>query len=102
MATDASAQMLLEPMIIEAISNVYDPEIPVNIWELGLIYDLRIEPGGVVTIRMTLTAPACPSAQSLPLEVERKVRELPGGRCASLLHKGPYSELGRSYAKIVQ
>ncbi len=78
MATDASMQILLEPKVIEAISSVYDPEIPVNIWELGLIYDLRIDAGGVVNVRMTLTAPACPSAQSLPVEVETRVREVEG------------------------
>ncbi len=74
----ADAQILLEPKVIEAISSVYDPEIPVNIWELGLIYDLRVAPSGAVDIKMTLTAPACPSAQSLPLEVESRVREVDG------------------------
>ncbi len=69
---------MLEPKVIEAISSVYDPEIPVNIWELGLIYDLRIEPTGAVSIRMTLTAPACPSAQTLPPEVEDRVRQVEG------------------------
>jgi len=78
MTRDVSTHVLLEPRIIEAISSVYDPEIPVNIWELGLIYDLRIEPGGVVRITMTLTAPACPSAQALPVEVENRVREVAG------------------------
>ncbi len=78
MATDARTHILLEPKVIDAISSVYDPEIPVNIWELGLIYDLRIDPGGVVNVRMTLTAPACPSAQSLPVEVETRVREVEG------------------------
>lgn len=78
MPTDASTQILLEPKVIEAISDVYDPEIPVNIWELGLIYELRIEPQGVVTVRMTLTAPACPSAQTLPVEVENRVRAVEG------------------------
>ena len=78
MPTDASTQILLEPKVIDAISNVYDPEIPVNIWELGLIYELRVEPGGVVNIRMTLTAPACPSAQTLPVEVENRVRAVEG------------------------
>ncbi len=78
MPTDATEQILLEPKVIEAISSVYDPEIPVNIWELGLIYDLRVAPSGAVDIKMTLTAPACPSAQSLPLEVESRVREVDG------------------------
>jgi FeS assembly SUF system protein len=73
-----ATQILLEPSVIDAISSVYDPEIPVNIWELGLIYELRVEPSGAVYIRMTLTAPACPSAQALPYEVENRVRQVEG------------------------
>ncbi len=69
---------ILEASIIEAISKVYDPEIPVNIYEMGLIYGIDIQPGGKVRVTMTLTAPACPSAQSLPLEVEQRVREVEG------------------------
>ena len=70
--------LTLRPRIIDAICTVYDPEIPVNIWELGLVYDIEIDDQRRVTIRMTLTAPACPSAQSLPLEVEQKVRQVDG------------------------
>jgi FeS assembly SUF system protein len=77
MPTTASGPML-EAEVIGAVGSVYDPEIPVNIYELGLIYDLRIGPDGAVSIRMTLTAPACPSAQSLPAEVESRVREIQG------------------------
>jgi FeS assembly SUF system protein len=65
-------------MIAEAIRTVYDPEIPVNIWELGLIYDVIVDAGGVAGVRMTLTAPGCPAAQSLPVEVAEKVRAVPG------------------------
>ena len=72
------ARILLEPNVIEAISSVYDPEIPVNIWELGLIYELHVDPNGAVHVRMTLTAPACPSAQTLPGEVESRIREVEG------------------------
>jgi len=75
---DPVAALTLKPRIIEAICEVYDPEIPVNIHELGLIYDVKVEPGGVVTVVMTLTAPGCPSAQMLPLEVESRVREVSG------------------------
>jgi FeS assembly SUF system protein len=57
---------------------VYDPEIPVNIWELGLIYELRVERTGSVNVKMTLTAPACPSAQTLPSEVENRIRQIEG------------------------
>ncbi len=74
----AGARILLEPRVIEAISTVYDPEIPVNIWELGLIYDLHVSSSGLVDIKMTLTAPACPSAQTLPSEVESRVRQVEG------------------------
>jgi FeS assembly SUF system protein len=65
--------MALEEKVIDAIRTCYDPEIPVNIYELGLIYDVKVEPSGVVGIKMTLTAPSCPAAQSLPIEVESKV-----------------------------
>ena len=68
----------LKPAIVEAISTVYDPEIPVNIWELGLIYDVVVDAAGIAGIRMTLTAPGCPAAQSLPVEVAEKVRKVPG------------------------
>jgi FeS assembly SUF system protein len=68
----------LSPAIIDAIRTVYDPEIPVNIWELGLIYDVFVDRNGVAGITMTLTAPGCPAAQSLPVEVAQRVRAVPG------------------------
>jgi FeS assembly SUF system protein len=68
----------LKQGIVEAISTVYDPEIPVNIWELGLIYDVIVDANGVAGVRMTLTAPGCPAAQSLPVEVAEKVKNVPG------------------------
>jgi FeS assembly SUF system protein len=67
-----------KPQIVEAISKVYDPEIPVNIYELGLVYDIDVDSAANAQIRMTLTAPACPSAQTIPLDVERRVREVAG------------------------
>lgn len=67
-----------KPKIIEQIAMVFDPEIPVNIYELGLIYDVDVDSAANVSIRMTLTAPACPSAQAIPIDVERRVRELAG------------------------
>ncbi len=67
---------LLEGKIIAAISTVFDPEIPVNIYELGLIYNIGIDAEKNVTIRMTLTSPACPVAGTLPGEVERKVESV--------------------------
>ena len=68
----------LKPKIIDAIRTVYDPEIPVNIWELGLIYDIVVDAAGVAGVRMTLTAPGCPAAQSLPVEVAEKTKAVPG------------------------
>jgi FeS assembly SUF system protein len=68
----------LRPLVLDAISTVYDPEIPVNIKELGLIYDVIIDKEGRTGIRMTLTAPACPAAQTLPVEVKNKVAAVPG------------------------
>jgi len=75
---DADKTAALKPAIIDAISTVYDPEIPVNIWELGLIYDVAVDVAGAALVTMTLTAPGCPAAQSLPIEVESKVRSVAG------------------------
>jgi len=70
--------LTLQPALVEAVSKVFDPEIPVNIYELGLIYNLDVDSSNNVQVRMTLTAPACPAAQTLPIDVERRVREVPG------------------------
>jgi FeS assembly SUF system protein len=70
--------MTLRDQAIAALRKVYDPEMPVNVYELGLIYDLTVDPEGRVLIRMTLTAPNCPVAGTLPGEVERAVRAVPG------------------------
>jgi FeS assembly SUF system protein len=64
--------------VIEQIRTCYDPEIPVDIWELGLIYELDVSEGGEVGIKMTLTSPMCPVAETLPPEVEAKVRGVEG------------------------
>lgn len=64
--------------VVDMLKTVYDPEIPVDIYELGLVYDVNVEEGGNVAIRMTLTSPMCPVAESLPPEVEEKVRGVPG------------------------
>jgi FeS assembly SUF system protein len=73
-----TASKLTEDVLIDAISNVYDPEIPVNIYELGLIYAIDIHDDGRVKVEMTLTAPACPSAQELPEQVRDVVMAVPG------------------------
>ena len=75
---DAARTEALKPAILDAIRTVFDPEIPVNIMELGLVYDVWVDAAGVAGIRMTLTAPGCPAAQSLPVEVAHKVKAVPG------------------------
>jgi len=67
----------LRAKIIDVLKTIYDPEIPVNIYELGLIYDIRISPEREVNIRMTLTAPACPVAETLPPQVEAQIQSIP-------------------------
>jgi FeS assembly SUF system protein len=68
----------LEEQVIDMLRTVYDPEIPVNVYELGLIYNVDLTPEGAVAIRMTLTSPGCPVAASLPVDVESKVLSIPG------------------------
>src|ERR1035438_2931405 len=70
--------MTLKDQILAAFKKVYDPEMPVNIYELGLIYGVEVDDSGQVAIRMTLTTPNCPVAGSLPAEVERAARAVPG------------------------
>lgn len=68
----------LKEKVIECLQTIYDPEIPVSIYELGLIYEVEILPINNVQIVMTLTAPSCPSAQEIPIEVDQKVRMIEG------------------------
>jgi FeS assembly SUF system protein len=68
----------LRSALVDVMKTVYDPEIPVDIWELGLIYDLDVDEAGAVKIRMTLTSPMCPVAETLPPEVEAKARTVAG------------------------
>jgi FeS assembly SUF system protein len=93
----------LREEIIKAIKMVYDPEIPVDVYELGLIYDLKIFPVNNVYVSMTLTSPSCPSAGTLPGEVEEKIREVPGVNDVSLelTFDPPYStEMMSEEAKL--
>jgi FeS assembly SUF system protein len=78
MMNDPARAAELRPQIVAAVSKVFDPEIPVNIYELGLIYEIIVDAESRVGVRMTLTAPACPAAQVLPAEVRRRVAEVPG------------------------
>ena len=71
-------QNLIKQQVVDVLSSCYDPEIPVNIHELGLIYDVRIAADGGVLVVMTLTTPHCPAAQSLPREIETKVKAVSG------------------------
>ena len=75
---DGDEVAVLEQQVVATLGTCFDPEIPVNIYELGLIYGIDVKPTGAVHIRMTLTSPACPVAGSLPLEVQAKVRSLAG------------------------
>ena len=63
---------------IKAVRTVYDPEIPVNVYELGLIYNVDVQADGRVVVVMTMTAPNCPSAEQLPVEVRQKIAAIPG------------------------
>jgi len=78
LVADPEKTAALRPAIVQAISTVFDPEIPVNIWELGLIYDIAVDAAGAALVTMTLTAPGCPAAQSLPVEVAAKVKGVSG------------------------
>ncbi|HEX4228412.1 MAG TPA: DUF59 domain-containing protein [Bryobacteraceae bacterium] len=74
----------LRSRVISVLKTVYDPEIPVNIYELGLVYDLEITPEGAVSVRMTLTAPNCPVAGILPNQVRQKILDLEGVSSAEI------------------
>jgi FeS assembly SUF system protein len=76
-AADAAQTAALQGRIIEVIKTVFDPEIPVDIYELGLIYEIIVDADKQVLVKMTLTSPACPSAQQIPSEVRFKVKALP-------------------------
>ena len=84
----------LRDRVIAALRTVYDPEMPVNIYELGLIYEVRADEAGHVQVRMTLTAPNCPVAGTLPAEVERKAASVPGvaGVKLELVFDPPWSK----------
>ncbi|MCB2206134.1 SUF system Fe-S cluster assembly protein [bacterium] len=77
MLTDEQLQEI-DDNVVHVIKSCYDPEIPVNIYDLGLIYQIRVKNNGNVDIKMTLTSPNCPAAQSLPAEVREKVQEING------------------------
>jgi FeS assembly SUF system protein len=84
----------LRDKVIEALKTVYDPEIPVDIYELGLIYEVTTYPLGNVYIKMTLTSPSCPSAEQIPSEVEQKAKSVEGVQevTVELTFDPPYSQ----------
>jgi FeS assembly SUF system protein len=69
---------VIEAQVLDALRTCYDPEIPVNVYELGLVYEVGVDETGSVSIKMTLTSPHCPAVQSLPAEIESKVRAISG------------------------
>jgi FeS assembly SUF system protein len=75
---DPVRTLALQPQVVEVLATVFDPEIPVNIYELGLVYEIAVDSNNAVAVRMTLTSPGCPAAQSIPVDVVNKVRQLPG------------------------
>ena len=95
---------LIEGKVIEALKQIYDPEIPVNIYELGLIYEIDVKDDDTVHIKMTLTAPACPVAGSLPGQVEQQVESVPEVKSASveLVWEPPWSRERMSEAALLQ
>ena len=94
----------LREEVVDVLHTCYDPEIPVDIYELGLIYAIDVTPEGAVTVRMTLTSPACPVAESLPPEVERKVAAIPGVASAKvdLVWDPPWGKHMMSEAALLQ
>lgn len=94
----------LQEQVIEVLRTIYDPEIPVDIYELGLVYDVKVDPSKFVDIRMTLTSPACPVAGSLPGEVEQKAASVAGvsGARVELVWEPPWDMSKMSEAAKLQ
>lgn len=82
--SEAKENLSLRDQVIEVLRTCYDPEIPVNIYELGLIYDVEVDEENNVNVNMTLTSPACPVAGTLPGEVEQKIKTVPDVKDANV------------------
>jgi FeS assembly SUF system protein len=82
-----------EAEVVEVLKTIRDPELPISIWDMGLIYGIDVGPDDAVTVRMTLTTPACPAAESLPPEVEQKVAAIHGvsSCCVELVWEPPWT-----------
>ncbi|MCA1979274.1 MAG: SUF system Fe-S cluster assembly protein [Thiobacillus sp.] len=104
LATGKRAEQGLKRKVIEALSAIYDPELPVNIYDLGLIYDLDIDAGGHVNVRMTLTAPGCPVAQTFPAQVEQALAKVEGvtGAHVEIVFDPPWDQSRMSEAARLQ
>jgi FeS assembly SUF system protein len=104
LATEKPAERGLKRRVIAALSTIYDPELPVNIYDLGLIYALDVDPAGRVDIRMTLTAPGCPVAQSFPTQVEQTVAEVEGvtGAHVEIVWEPPWDQSRMTEAARLQ
>ncbi len=74
----------IENEVIEELKTIYDPEIPVNIFDLGMVYEIDVDDDGIVYVKMTLTAPNCPVAETLPMQVKERLMALPSLRGVSL------------------
>ena len=94
----------LENRVIDVLKSIYDPEIPVDIYELGLIYEVRVADDAFVEISMTLTSPACPVAESLPNEVEQKVKRIEGvsGAKVEITFEPPWDRSMMSEAAMLE
>jgi FeS assembly SUF system protein len=96
--TEEKSSMLteaeLKEQVVKAIKTVYDPEIPVDVYELGLIYEIKIFPVNNVYVLMTLTSPSCPSAEAIPVDIEKAIRAIEGVSDVSveLTFDPPYSQ----------
>ena len=92
--TSQMSEVDLKEKVVKAIKSVYDPEIPVDVYELGLIYEVKIFPVNNVYVLMTLTSPSCPSAESIPVDIEKAIREIEGVAEVSveLTFDPPYSQ----------
>lgn len=76
MSEELKSELTLRDKVVQAIKSVYDPEIPVDVYELGLIYEIQVYPVNNIFVKMTLTSPSCPSAEVIPSEVEMKIKAI--------------------------
>jgi len=103
-SSKSPAQKAIEEKVIDVLRTVFDPEIPVNIYDLGLIYEINVAPDNRVHVKMTLTAPGCPVAGTLPPEVQRKIEgidEIPGAK-VELVWDPPWTKDRMSEAALLE